>query len=67
MKQSPIRIEIPFKTWVMNEAEKLGIKKHALHCRILRRRHPLPGIVKRGPSGRAISIILITDQIPKLT
>ena len=53
-----VTIEIPFKEWLHNEAVKLGISPHALDMRLSRGRHPYPHGTKRGPSGRAISVVI---------
>ena len=61
-----VRIEIPWKQWVMTEAERLGIDHHALQMRLARKRHPLPPHLKRGPTGRIISLTIFTAKAPNL-
>ena len=53
-----VTIEIPYKEWLHNEAEKLGISIHALEVRLHRGRHPYPASLKRGRSGRAIAVVV---------
>lgn len=38
--------ELPFKTWLFDEAAKLGITPVALHARIRRGRHSAPKMRK---------------------
>lgn len=57
-----VRTEMPFKQFMMQEAERLGITKHALEMRRLRGLYTVPHAVRKGPSGRAICVIIATPQ-----
>lgn len=62
MKQV-VTITIPFKLWKQQEAERIGIPVHALESRLWREKYPYPANTKRGPNGRAISVVIESPTI----
>jgi hypothetical protein len=55
-------MEIGWKEFIHAEAEKLGISPRAMRARLERGRHLVAGQIKRGPSGRIISVLLPPAQ-----
>lgn len=48
--------EIPFKQWLHDTAEKLGITPHALEARLWRGKHPKPRMRIAGRNNRFVKV-----------